>query len=41
MPGTGPYLVTCVWGVDSNAFMTVEEGQAAGQDMLQGRGGLF
>ncbi|HEY0919344.1 penicillin-binding protein 1A [Devosia sp.] len=40
-PGTGPNLVTSVIGVDSNAFMTVEEGQAAGQDMLQGRGGLF
>jgi penicillin-binding protein 1A len=38
-PGTGPNLVTSVIGVDSNAFMNIEDGTAA--DPNAGRGGLF
>jgi penicillin-binding protein 1A len=41
-PGTGPNLVTSVIGVDSNAFMNIEEGgDPTGEDVLFGRGGLF
>lgn len=40
-PGTGPNLITSVIGVDSNAFMNIEAGGAVGQDVMQGRGGLF
>lgn len=39
--GTGPNLITSVIGVDSNAFMNIEAGGAPGQDVMQGRGGLF
>jgi penicillin-binding protein 1A len=39
-PGTGPNLVTSVIGVDSNAFMNIEQG-GQGQDPNLGRGGLF
>ncbi len=38
-PGTGPNLVTSVIGVDSNAFMNIETGNAT--DPNAGRGGLF
>jgi penicillin-binding protein 1A len=41
-PGTGPNLVTSVIGVDSNAFMNIQNGPAdmdAGRNL--GRGGLF
>jgi penicillin-binding protein 1A len=41
-PGTGPNLVTSVIGVDSNAFMNIENGPSdmnAGRSY--GRGGLF
>ncbi len=40
-PGTGPNLITSVIGVDSNAFMNIEAGGQNGQDVTQGRGGLF
>jgi penicillin-binding protein 1A len=43
-PGTGPNLITSVIGVDSNAFMNIEQGGSGadfGQDVTQGRGGLF
>jgi penicillin-binding protein 1A len=46
-PGTGPNLVTSVIGVDSNAFMNIENQQGVdGQtdqntDFSVGRGGLF
>jgi penicillin-binding protein 1A len=38
-PGTGPNLITSVIGVDSNAFMSIEDGQDS--DLNAGRGGLF
>jgi penicillin-binding protein 1A len=38
-PGTGPNLVTSVIGVDSNAFLNIEQG--AQGDVTAGRGGLF
>ncbi len=37
-PGTGPNLVTSVIGVDSNAFMNLQDGVS---DPNAGRGGLF
>ena len=40
-PGTGLNLITSVIGVDSNAFMNIEAGGQNGQDVTQGRGGLF
>jgi penicillin-binding protein 1A len=41
-PGTGPNLVTSVIGVDSNAFMNIEQGDPNQQtDFSVGRGGLF
>jgi penicillin-binding protein 1A len=40
-PGTGPNLITSVIGVDSNAFVSIESGADFGQDVTQGRGGLF
>lgn len=39
-PGTGPNLITSVIGVDSNAFMNIEEG-TGNTDVNAGRGGLF
>lgn len=38
-PGTGPNLITSVIGVDSEAFLNLEEG--AEVDINAGRGGLF
>jgi len=38
-PGTGPNLITSVIGVDSEAFLNIEEGE--GGDINAGRGGLF
>jgi penicillin-binding protein 1A len=44
-PGTGPNLITSVIGVDSDAFMNIENaGQSGDQDgfnVTLGRGGLF
>jgi penicillin-binding protein 1A len=42
-PGTGPNLVTSVIGVDSNAFMNIENDGSFDQntDFSVGRGGLF
>ena len=37
-PGTGPNLITSVIGVDSNAFLNLEDGAT---DPNAGRGGLF
>ena len=37
-PGTGPNLVTSVIGVDSSAFLNLEDGTT---DPNAGRGGLF
>jgi penicillin-binding protein 1A len=39
-PGTGPNLITSVIGVDSNAFMNIEQG-GFNTDPNAGRGGLF
>lgn len=38
-PGTGPNLITSVIGVDSEAFLNIEDG--GGTDVNAGRGGLF
>jgi penicillin-binding protein 1A len=40
-PGTGPNLITSVIGVDSNTFMSIDSGADFGEDVTQGRGGLF
>jgi penicillin-binding protein 1A len=50
-PGTGPNLITSVIGVDSDAFLNLENGNNGGfgfdgsprppADLNQGRGGLF
>jgi penicillin-binding protein 1A len=40
-PGTGPNLITSVIGVDSNAFLNIENGQLPPDDVGGGRGGLF
>ncbi|MEQ1900683.1 MAG: penicillin-binding protein 1A [Devosia sp.] len=40
-PGTGPNLITSVIGVDSNAFLNIQNGDAPTDDLTQGRGGLF
>ena len=37
-PGTGPNLITSVIGVDSNAFLNLQDGNV---DLNAGRGGLF